>query len=47
MVCSTVGSSTRDLLEAAFERGSCSMFLRYSSSVVAPMHCSSPRAAPA
>ena len=33
-----------DWLEASFEAASFSMYLRYSSSVVAPMVCSSPRA---
>ena len=34
-----------DRLEAALEAASFSMYLRYSSSVVAPMVCSSPRPA--
>ena len=41
---STVGSSTRTGWKRRSSAGSFSMCLRYSSSVVAPMACSSPRA---
>ncbi len=44
MVCSSVGSSTMTGWKRRSRAASRSMYLRYSSSVVAPMHCSSPRA---
>ena len=43
MVCSSVGSSTMTGWKRRSRAASFSMYLRYSSSVVAPMHCSSPR----
>ena len=43
-VCSSVGSSTITGWKRRSRAASRSMYLRYSSSVVAPMHCSSPRA---
>ena len=43
MVCSSVGSSTMTGWKRRSRAASRSMYLRYSSSVVAPMHCSSPR----
>ena len=43
-VSSTVGSGTSTGWNRLSRAGSFSMCLRYSSSVVAPMHCSSPRA---
>ena len=43
MVCSSVGSSTMTGWKRRSSAASRSMYLRYSSSVVAPMHCSSPR----
>ena len=44
MVSSTVGSPTRIGWKRRSSAASFSMFSRYSSSVVAPTHCSSPRA---
>ena len=44
MVSSTVGSSTITGWKRRSRAASFSMYLRYSSSVVAPMQCSSPRA---
>ncbi len=44
MVCSSVGSSTITGWNRRSSAASRSMYLRYSSSVVAPMHWSSPRA---
>ena len=44
MVSSTVGSSTRIFWKRRSSAASFSMYWRYSSSVVAPMQCSSPRA---
>ena len=44
MVCSSVGSSTMTGWKRRSSAASFSMYLRYSSSVVAPMHWSSPRA---
>ena len=44
MVSSTVGSSTSTFWKRRSSAASFSMYLRYSSSVVAPMQCSSPRA---
>ena len=44
IVCSSVGSSTMTGWKRRSRAASRSMYLRYSSSVVAPMHCSSPRA---
>ena len=44
MVDSTVGSSTSTFWKRRSSAASFSMYLRYSSSVVAPMQCSSPRA---
>ena len=44
MVCSSVGSSTMTGWKRRSRAASRSMYLRYSSSVVAPMHWSSPRA---
>ena len=44
MVSSTEGSSTRTFWKRRSSAASFSMYLRYSSSVVAPMQCSSPRA---
>src|SRR3972149_3158732 len=44
MVCSTVGSETRMGWKRRSRAASRSTYLRYSSGVVAPMHCSSPRA---
>ena len=44
MVSSTVGSCTRTVWKRRSSAGSFSMYCRYSSSVVAPMQCSSPRA---
>ena len=43
MVCSSVGSSTMTGWKRRSRAASRSMYLRYSSSVVAPMHWSSPR----
>ena len=43
MVCSSVGSSTMTGWKRRSRAASFSMYLRYSSSVVAPMHWSSPR----
>ena len=43
MASSTVGSSTITGWKRRSSAASFSMYLRYSSSVVAPMHCSSPR----
>ena len=43
IVCSSVGSSTMTGWKRRSSAASFSMYLRYSSSVVAPMHCSSPR----
>ena len=43
MVCSSVGSSTMTGWNRRSRAASRSMYLRYSSSVVAPMHWSSPR----
>ena len=43
IVCSSVGSSTMTGWKRRSRAASRSMYLRYSSSVVAPMHCSSPR----
>ncbi|CFR78856.1 Uncharacterised protein [Mycobacterium tuberculosis] len=44
MVCSTVGSPTCTGWKRRSSAASFSMYLRYSSSVVAPIVCSSPRA---
>ncbi len=44
MVASTLGSSTRIFWKRRSSAASFSMYLRYSSSVVAPTQCSSPRA---
>ena len=44
MVSSTEGSSTSTFWKRRSSAASFSMYLRYSSSVVAPMQCSSPRA---
>src|SRR5260221_502418 len=44
MVSSTEGSSTRTFWKRRSSAASFSMYLRYSSSVVAPTQCSSPRA---
>ncbi len=44
MVASTLGSSTSTFWKRRSSAASFSMYLRYSSSVVAPMQCSSPRA---
>ena len=44
MVSSTVGSSTSTFWKRRSSAASFSMYLRYSSSVVAPTQCSSPRA---
>ena len=44
MVSSTLGSSTSTGWKRRSSAGSFSMYLRYSSSVVAPIMCSSPRA---
>ena len=44
MVDSTLGSSTSTFWKRRSSAASFSMYLRYSSSVVAPMQCSSPRA---
>ena len=44
MVSSTVGSPTNTFWKRRSSAASFSMYLRYSSSVVAPMQCSSPRA---
>ena len=44
MVSSTVGSCTRTVWNRRSSAGSFSIYWRYSSSVVAPMQCSSPRA---
>ncbi len=44
MVASTEGSSTSTFWKRRSSAASFSMYLRYSSSVVAPMQCSSPRA---
>ena len=44
IVCSSVGSSTMTGWKRRSRAASRSMYLRYSSSVVAPMHWSSPRA---
>ena len=44
MVASTVGSSTSTFWKRRSSAASFSMYLRYSSSVVAPTQCSSPRA---
>ena len=44
MVASTLGSPTRIFWKRRSSAASFSMYLRYSSSVVAPMQCSSPRA---
>ena len=44
IVASTLGSSTRTFWNRRSSAASFSMYLRYSSSVVAPMQCSSPRA---
>ena len=44
MVSSTEGSRTITSWKRRCSAASRSMYLRYSSSVVAPMHCSSPRA---
>ena len=44
MVSSTVGSPTSTVWKRRSSAASFSMYLRYSSSVVAPMACSSPRA---
>ena len=43
-VCSTLGSSTITGWKRRSSAASDSMYLRYSSNVVAPTHCSSPRA---
>src|SRR5437762_3026250 len=43
IVCSRVGSSTMTGWNRRSRAASRSMYFRYSSSVVAPMHCSSPR----
>src|SRR4249919_1338814 len=44
MVSSTLGSPTNTFWKRRSSAASFSMYLRYSSSVVAPMQCSSPRA---
>jgi hypothetical protein len=44
IVSSTLGSSTSTFWKRRSSAASFSMYLRYSSSVVAPMQCSSPRA---
>ena len=44
MVASTLGSPTSTFWKRRSSAASFSMYLRYSSSVVAPMQCSSPRA---
>jgi hypothetical protein len=44
MVSSTLGSSTSTFWKRRSSAASFSTYLRYSSSVVAPMQCSSPRA---
>jgi hypothetical protein len=44
MVSGTVGSPTKTGWKRRSSAASFSIYLRYSSSVVAPMQCSSPRA---